>query len=70
MIKIRYTRFNPLDLNAKCLLLRFMLGPAYIIDGLVWTLSATFLSSNLALECSRLLAKTRISRIAKYSRES
>jgi hypothetical protein len=45
--------------------LRLLIGPAMVVDGLFHIASAGFLVSGLQLEVARLLAKIRIRHIGK-----
>jgi hypothetical protein len=46
--------------SVKCFLLRWAMGPAAILDGLITILSFSFLSFGFSLKVARKLAKTRM----------
>lgn len=52
-----YTKGEP---HFVCYLWRALLGPASLLDGLIWTLSLGFVNPSFTLETSRKLVGSRI----------
>ena len=53
--------------SAKAWLWRLLLGPASVLDGIVETLSFSFIGVGARLSASRNLAKSRLKNWVRYS---